>query len=92
MAVGLARLEPAARPVFAAAHLPMTGEWIAPPALRSAGAGPAAPSPGGHGQALRPTVKPLENRFLRYAQERMGSDFQGGSDASRSGAPAQLPR
>ncbi|SEE44741.1 hypothetical protein SAMN05216483_6247 [Streptomyces sp. 2131.1] len=40
MATNLAHLESAAWPVFAAGHLPVIGEWIALPVLRSAGAGP----------------------------------------------------
>lgn len=43
MAANLARLEAAAWPVFATGHLPVIGEWIALPVLRSAGAGPADP-------------------------------------------------
>lgn len=38
MARNLARLEEAAWPLFAAGHLPMIGEWVALPVLRSAGA------------------------------------------------------
>jgi hypothetical protein len=38
MAANLARLEAAAWPVFAAGHVPMIGEWVALPVLRSAGA------------------------------------------------------
>jgi hypothetical protein len=38
MARNLARLEEAAWPVFAAGHIPMIGEWVALPVLRSAGA------------------------------------------------------
>jgi hypothetical protein len=38
MAANLARLEAAAWPIFAAGHLPMIGEWVALPVLRSAGA------------------------------------------------------
>jgi hypothetical protein len=34
----LSRLEEAAWPVFAAGHVPMIGEWVALPVLRSAGA------------------------------------------------------
>lgn len=45
MAANLARLEAAAWPVFSTGHLPVIGEWIALPVLRSAGAGPTAPSP-----------------------------------------------
>jgi len=38
MAANLARLEQAAWPVFQAGHVPMIGEWVALPVLRSAGA------------------------------------------------------
>ena len=38
MAANLARLEEAAWPLFRAGHLPMVGEWVALPVLRSAGA------------------------------------------------------
>src|SRR5258705_13694353 len=38
MARNLARLEAAAWPIFAAGHVPMIGEWVALPVLRSAGA------------------------------------------------------
>jgi len=38
MAANLARLEEAAWPVFRAGHVPMIGEWVALPVLRSAGA------------------------------------------------------
>jgi hypothetical protein len=34
----LARLEEAAWPIFAAGHVPMIGEWVALPVLRSGGA------------------------------------------------------
>lgn len=43
MADNLARLEAAAWPVFEAGHVPVIGEWIALPVLRSAGAGPTDP-------------------------------------------------
>lgn len=44
MAVNLARLEAAAWPLFRAGHVPMIGEWVALPVLRSAGAdGPMDP-------------------------------------------------
>jgi hypothetical protein len=39
MARNLARLEEAAWPIFRAGHIPMIGEWVALPVLRSAGAG-----------------------------------------------------
>ena len=38
MAANLERLEATAWPVFAAGHIPMIGEWVALPVLRSAGA------------------------------------------------------
>ena len=38
LAANLARLEEAAWPVFRAGHVPMIGEWVALPVLRSAGA------------------------------------------------------
>ncbi|MET0692517.1 MAG: DUF4406 domain-containing protein [Propionibacteriaceae bacterium] len=38
LSANLARLEAAAWPVFAAGHVPMIGEWVALPVLRSAGA------------------------------------------------------
>ena len=38
MAANLARLEQAAWPLFRAGHLPVIGEWVALPVLRSAGA------------------------------------------------------
>lgn len=38
MAANLSRLEAAAWPIFRAGHVPMIGEWVALPVLRSAGA------------------------------------------------------
>jgi hypothetical protein len=38
MAQNLSRLEEAAWPIFRAGHVPMIGEWVALPVLRSAGA------------------------------------------------------
>lgn len=38
MEANLRRLEEAAWPVFAAGHVPLIGEWVALPVLRSAGA------------------------------------------------------
>jgi hypothetical protein len=44
MARNLARLEEAAWPIFNAGHIPMIGEWVALPVLRSAGIdGPTDP-------------------------------------------------
>ena len=37
MAANLARLEQVAWPVFLAGHVPMIGEWVALPVLRSVG-------------------------------------------------------
>lgn len=37
MAANLRRLEQAAWPIFRAGHIPMIGEWVALPVLRSAG-------------------------------------------------------
>ncbi len=37
MAANLSRLEEAAWPIFEAGHIPMIGEWVALPVLRSAG-------------------------------------------------------
>jgi hypothetical protein len=37
MAANLARLEQASWPLFQAGHIPMIGEWVALPVLRSAG-------------------------------------------------------
>jgi hypothetical protein len=39
MARNLEKLEEAAWPIFRAGHVPMIGEWVALPVLRSAGAG-----------------------------------------------------
>ena len=39
MAANLATLEEAAWPLFRAGHVPMIGEWVALPVLRSAGVG-----------------------------------------------------
>ncbi|MEU3653299.1 DUF4406 domain-containing protein [Streptomyces sp. NPDC032161] len=58
MAANLARLEAAAGPVFAAGHVPVLGEWIAPPVLRSAGAGP---------------TDPLGDQVLHSASERLSA-------------------
>src|SRR3954451_5180867 len=43
MAANLARLEEAAWPLFRAGHIPMIGEWVALPVLRSAGVGVGDP-------------------------------------------------
>ncbi len=60
MAANLARLEEAAWPIFRAGHVPMIGEWVALPVLRSAGAtGVADPLAA---QVMYPTAE----RLLRH--------------------------
>ncbi|CAL9279913.1 DUF4406 domain-containing protein [Streptomyces sp. SudanB91_2054] len=95
MAANLARLEAAAWPVFAAGHLPVIGEWIALPVLRSAGAGPTDALAD---QVLYPTAQRLLARcdaVLRLAGESVGAD-QDVALARRRGLPvyhdvAQIP-
>ncbi|MGJ7881312.1 DUF4406 domain-containing protein [Streptomyces rochei] len=95
MAANLARLEAAAWPVFAAGHLPVIGEWIALPILRSAGAGPTDALAD---QVLYPTAQRLLARcdaVLRLPGESVGAD-QDVALARRRGLPvyhdvAQIP-
>ncbi|MGI5281330.1 DUF4406 domain-containing protein [Streptomyces rochei] len=95
MAANLARLEAAAWPVFAAGHLPVIGEWIALPVLRSAGAGPTDAMAD---QVLYPTAQRLLARcdaVLRLPGESVGAD-QDVALARRRGLPvyhdvAQIP-
>lgn len=57
MAANLARLEEAAWPIFERGHVPMIGEWVALPVLRSAGAdGPLDPFAD---QVMYPTAERL---------------------------------
>ncbi|MFH8711837.1 DUF4406 domain-containing protein [Streptomyces zaomyceticus] len=96
MAANLARLEAAAWPVFAAGHLPVVGEWIALPVLRSAGAGPTDPLAD---QVLYPAAERLLARcdaVLRLPGESAGADGDVAT-ARRRGLPvyddiAQIPR
>jgi hypothetical protein len=96
MAADLARLEAAARPVFAAGHLPVVGEWIALPVLRSAGAGPTDPLAD---QVLHPAADRLLTHcdaVLRLPGASAGAD-QDVVTARRRGLPvhhdiAGLPR
>ncbi|MER5952048.1 DUF4406 domain-containing protein [Streptomyces sp. NPDC001904] len=96
MAANLARLEEAAWPVFAAGHLPMIGEWVALPVLRSAGAGPTDPLAD---QVLYPAAERLLARcdaVLRLPGESAGAD-QDVAVARRRGLPvfhdvAEIPR
>jgi hypothetical protein len=75
MAQNLARLEEAAWPVFRSGHVPMIGEWVALPVLRSAGAGgvldPLA------AQVMYPTAQRLLQHcdaVLRLPGESTGAD------------------
>ncbi|MEU4066398.1 DUF4406 domain-containing protein [Streptomyces wedmorensis] len=96
MAANLARLEAAAWPVFATGHLPVIGEWIALPVLRSAGAGPTDPLAD---QVLYPTADRLLARcdaVLRLPGDSAGAD-QDVATARRLGLPvyhdvAEIPR
>ncbi|MEU1085350.1 DUF4406 domain-containing protein [Streptomyces sp. NPDC005576] len=74
MADNLGRLEAAAWPVFAAGHVPVIGEWIALPVLRSAGAGPTDPLAE---EVLYPTAHRLLahcHAVLRLPGESAGAD------------------
>ncbi len=75
MAQNLARLEAAAWPLFRAGHLPMIGEWVALPVLRSAGRpDPLGPLPD---QVLYPTAQRLLSHcdaVLRLPGESTGAD------------------
>jgi hypothetical protein len=75
LAANLRRLEEAAWPIFQAGHVPMIGEWVALPVLRSAGASgigdPLA------GQVLYPTAQRLLEHcdaVLRLPGESTGAD------------------
>ena len=57
LSANLARLEEAAWPVFRAGHVPMVGEWVALPVLRSAGAGGVADPLAEH--VMYPTARRL---------------------------------
>ena len=74
MAANLARLEEAAWPLFQAGHVPMIGEWVALPVLRSAGAGVTDPLAE---QVLYPTAERLLARcdaVLRLPGASVGAD------------------
>jgi hypothetical protein len=87
MAENLARLEAAAWPIFRGGHVPMIGEWVALPVLRSAGAGgvtdPLAE------QVMYPTAERLLefcDAVLRLPGESTGAD-QDVAIARRRGIP-----
>jgi hypothetical protein len=74
MSANLARLEEAAWPLFQAGHVPMIGEWVALPVLRSAGAGIGDPLAE---QVLYPTAERLLARcdaVLRLPGASVGAD------------------
>ena len=74
MAANLTRLEAAAWPIFAAGHVPMIGEWVALPVLRSAGATVFDPLAG---QVMYPTAQRLLDHcdaVLRLPGESTGAD------------------
>ena len=75
MAANLARLEAAAWPLFSAGHVPMIGEWVALPVLRSAGAdGPLDPLAA---QVMYPTAQRLLahcDAVLRVPGDSTGAD------------------
>ena len=87
MAANLARLEQAAWPIFQAGHVPMIGEWVALPVLRSAGAeGPLDPLAE---QVMYPTAQRLLEHcdaVLRLPGESTGAD-QDVAIAHRRGIP-----
>lgn len=88
MAQNLTRLEQAAWPIFRAGHLPMIGEWVALPVLRSAGAnGPLDPLAD---QVMYPTAERLLEHcdaVLRLPGESTGAD-QDVAIAHRRGIPS----
>jgi hypothetical protein len=74
MSANLARLEEAAWPLFRAGHVPMIGEWVALPVLRSAGADIGDPL---SEQVLYPTAERLLARcdgVLRLPGASVGAD------------------
>jgi hypothetical protein len=75
MAENLERLEQVAWPIFQAGHIPMIGEWVALPVLRSAGAdGPLDPLAE---QVMYPTAERLLQHcdgVLRLPGESRGAD------------------
>ena len=74
MAANLRRLEDAAWPIFAAGHIPIIGEWVALPVLRSAGAEVSSDLAG---RVLYPTAQRLLEHcdaVLRLPGESTGAD------------------
>lgn len=74
MAANLSRLEEAAWPLFTAGHVPMIGEWVALPVLRSAGADVSDPLAD---EVMYPTAQRLLQHcdaVLRLPGESAGAD------------------
>lgn len=103
MAANLARLEAAAWPVFERGHVPMIGEWVALPVLRSAG----AVRPNGLADVLAPladdVMYPTAERLLAHCDAvlRLPGDSRGADQdvaiARERGLPVwtdvdQIPR
>jgi hypothetical protein len=96
MAANLRKLEAAAWPIFEAGHVPMIGEWVALPVLRSAG---ATALDGLADDVLYPTAQRLLQHcdaVLRLPGESAGADLDVAT-ATRLGLPvyhdvAEIPR
>jgi len=96
MEANLRRLEEAAWPIFAAGHVPVVGEWVALPVLRSAG---ATVDDDLADDVLYPTARRLLEHcdaVLRLPGESAGAD-QDVAIATRRGLPvyhdvADVPR
>jgi len=96
MAANLRRLEEAAWPIFEAGHVPMIGEWVALPVLRSAG---ATPLDGLADQVLYPAAQRILQHcdaVLRLPGASAGADLDVAT-ARELGLPvyhdvAQVPR
>jgi hypothetical protein len=83
----LRRLEQAAWPIFEAGHIPMIGEWVALPVLRSAGVDSVSDPLAG--QVMYPTAERLLEHcdaVLRLPGESTGAD-QDVAIARRRGLP-----
>jgi hypothetical protein len=88
MAANLARLEEAAWPIFDAGHVPMIGEWVALPVLRSGG-GEGSVTDTLADQVMYPTAQRLLEHcdaVLRLPGESTGAD-QDVAIARRRGIP-----
>jgi hypothetical protein len=96
MAANLRTLEAAAWPIFRAGHIPMIGEWVALPVLRTAGATALDELAG---DVLYPTAQRLLqhcNAVLRLPGQSVGAD-QDVATAERLGLPvyhdvAEIPQ